>query len=76
MTPQDARAHTFTIQAIGIVPAEKGGVKILSKKSSEPQKPAVSTISVLQGQNKSSRQSVAPRDSGAQIEKGYADAEL
>ena len=43
------------MQAIGVVPNEKGGVKFVSKKSSHSQKPAQSTSTVLKGHGKSSR---------------------
>lgn len=46
------------IQAIGVVPAEKGGVKVISKKVTESQKPAKGTSEVTFHGGKSARRYV------------------
>jgi large subunit ribosomal protein L28e len=46
-------------QALGIVPNEKGGVQVISKKPASANKPASGLYKVTYGGNKTSRKSVA-----------------
>jgi large subunit ribosomal protein L28e len=49
------------LQALGIVPNEKGGVRVISKKPASVNKPASSLYTVTYGANKTARKSVQSR---------------
>ncbi len=42
-------------QAVGVVPNEKGGVKLLTKKTSKSSNPAETVVETTFGQNKTAR---------------------
>ncbi|KAH7308211.1 60S ribosomal protein L28 [Stachybotrys elegans] len=57
LTSLSSRKHAGFVneKAIGVVPNEKGGVTVISKKAEAAQKPASNLVKVTHGGNKSSR---------------------